>query len=284
MDDQGDPTATYAARRAQLEQAFTSLPKAGSAEYWAALSAPNTAGDELALETLARCWRAWNDAIRIPEANRVFDLIQRRIGQRIERWAHKIARQAPGGVASALTDDLQQECFTAVWLDLRSSSDFLLEYFLGALTRIEQHTAHLVMEREGYWTRKGVKQPKRAPWRQVESLDAAPATYAGADGEQRATEANLADPSAEAAFRRVEALADLGALLAALTPEQRDLFAKVYYEGLPQREIADDLGVTDRTVRNRLRELERALRALLADPDDSALSGPDAARKDGHDD
>ncbi len=287
MGDQGDRAAEYAARRAQIERAFTSLPPAGSQAYWDALTAAPTGAANVAgahnsqsipLEVLARCWRERISADRSQEADRVFGIIADRISHHLDLWANKIAGQTSGGRSSGLAEELEQECYLKTLESLRNEKSFLFESFMTALNRIEQHIAHAVMEREGQWQRTGVKRPRRAPARQTDSLDAAetPATPAP-------RQAFVADPAAEANLKGVEALADLDAALRALTTEQRALFYMRFQEGLTQREIADELGVTDRTVRHKLTDALNTLRALLADPD-GAPRDPQGERKDNHDD
>jgi len=289
VDDQGDRTADYAARRAEIERTFAALPTAGSQAYWDALTTPvadnaNSQGNQgmqtaMPLEVLARCWRAWTTSKRSWEAERVYEIIVERTAGRLTAWSNRIARQAPGGLASGLAEELQQECYIQLLDDLRAANSFLFENFLARLTRIEQHMAHAVMERDGNWQRKGVQRPSRAPATQTDSLN----TPTAPDSPQTRADL-LADPTAQARLQSVEFLADLEAALSQLSPDQRLLYYLSFEEGATQREIADQFDVTPRTVRTRLRDLEQQLHSLLDDPDDPSAGDSQGERKEHHHD
>lgn len=281
MDDQGDLAATYAERRGHLERTFTSLPPAGSQAYWDALAAPSADGQGMPLEVLARCWRKWTVAYRAPEAERIFAIMMSRVDRRLDGWANKIAGQATGSRASGLAEELKQECLLKLWQDLKSAHDFLEENFLASLRRIQQKVANSVMEREGYWMRKGVKEPTRVPAALIDSLSQPPSggevEPAEAAGEHRALGERIPAPATDAAFALAEAFADLPAMMRQLSPELRaTLLARIksVADGRTQREIASDLGVTDRTLRNWLEKLDARLQAMDADAEDPSANTP----------
>ncbi len=66
------------------------------------------------------------------------------------------------------------------------------------------------------------------------------------------------DP-AEAVEQRV----DLEAAIAELTPEQHQILYDLFWRDLPQKEVAERLGTTNRTVYNRLKTILARLRAAL---------------------
>lgn len=132
---------------------------------------------------------------------------------------------------------------------------FLLESFAHKLDRICKHVAHRVMEREGEWTREGVEKSTRVPRDQVESLQAQPK----GDGEMP-LDAHVVDARAQEALEQVE-LSDLYDLIRKLPDDQKQILIDRFYRDRAQQETAADLGVTDRTIRNRLVTILRDLRA-----------------------
>ena len=251
----------YAARRAELDQRFAALPTAGGPAYWQAIETP-APDAALPLEVLGRCLRERWAAGEQDDSGRVFAAIVHRVQVRVIAWARGLARQAPQGRAEALAEDLQQECYLALWSELASEDEtFLLERFVHALDRIQRHTAHAMMEREGLWRRPGVQRPTRIPHSETERLDA-PSRYE----ESIPANQRLLDTSAEDAFERVELESDIQALLDTLPPNERDLLYDYFWREMEQDEVAQKLGVTDRTVRVWLKRLYAELRRLLEEP------------------
>jgi DNA-directed RNA polymerase specialized sigma24 family protein len=78
-------------------------------------------------------------------------------------------------------------------------------------------------------------------------------------------------PSATDPFDRAD-LSDLLALVMRLPMDRRTIILDRYWQGLPQEDTAAKLGVTDRTVRNRLKLILRELgvRYLGAEEDNRA--------------
>lgn len=258
----------YAARRAELDQRFAALPMAGGPAYWQAIETPTsaTSATALPLEVLGRCLRERLAAGERDESGRIFAAIVRRVQVRVAAWAHRLAQQAPAERAEALAQDLEQECYLALWRELIAEDDtFLLELFPHALDRIQRHTAHAVMEREGLWRRPGVQTPTRVPHAETERLD-----RPERNEEISPVSAQIFDSAAEDAFERVELENDIRTLLDTLPSEGRNLLYDYFWRELEQDEIARHLGVTDRTVRSRLKRLYDELRRRLTEPQEDA--------------
>ena len=68
----------------------------------------------------------------------------------------------------------------------------------------------------------------------------------------------VADASAQDAFDQAE-LSDLLALVMTLPADQRMIIFDRFWDGLPQEETAEKLGISDRMVRNRLKTILRNL-------------------------
>jgi len=246
----------YAARRAEFERQFQALPPAVTAEYWQCVEAsPETA---LPPEVLCRCLRERLREAKA-EALRIFDVLFPQAQVLFQYWADKFVSQSRAGRGSPLAQDVESECYLALWKELASGKPtFLLENFQHALKRIAQHASHSVLEREGLWRRPGVEHPTRIQRSDVDSLDAA------RDNDADATLAStLADPQSQLPPLERETLIDLETSLSQLDETSRLVVFRYYYGGYSQQELADWLGTTDRTVRNRIDKIIRYLRAHL---------------------
>lgn len=251
--------ARYAARRAGIEQAYAALPPPGTPAYWKALEGAQ--GEAPPLEALVRCYRERDTTGAHEQAERVYVLVQGRSQRPTQIWARKIAQYAPPHARRDLEAELEQACYVDLWRVMADSKqEFILVNFDHMLQRIQDHVAHAVMEQEGYWTRRGVGKPKRVPRKLTDSADH-PAARDAEDSD--ALTPPVPDPGAEGAFEQVELAADMDALLEALSPQDRALLHDQFWRDRTQDEIADALGVTDRTVRNRLARLYPKLRRLL---------------------
>lgn len=255
----------YAARRTELDRQFRALPPTSSPAYWAAVET-DVAAEALPLEVLVRCFRErWTAGDR-DAANRVYSAVIGRIQSAVGIWANRVAHYAPADRVMSLAQELEQECYVAVWRELWEREDtFLAERFKFKLERIEQHTAHLVMEREGYWRRSGVQSPTRVPRSGTDRLEAA-----RGDEERTPLKERLYDPLSDEAFERVELESDIRALLGILAPEDSALLYDRYWGDLTTGEIANRLGVTDRTVRNHLTRIYAELHRLIRESQEDA--------------
>jgi RNA polymerase sigma factor (sigma-70 family) len=243
----------YAVRRAELDQQFRTLPQVGTAEYWRNVAGAG-AQQALPLEVLARCFRERTGAGAVTDAERVFDIIWRRVQSPVQQWAWAIASRARSGMKAQLREDLEQECYIKLWEELASDGPtFLLERFTFAFSRLRQHVAHDVMEREGEWRRRGVEQPTRIPRSQMDSLHAKPA-----DEDEAPRAEQIADASVQDAFDRAE-LSDLLDLVMILPPDQRMIILDRFWGDRPQEETAAKLGISDRMVRYHLKTILREL-------------------------
>lgn len=128
---------------------------------------------------------------------------------------------------------------------------------MHALGRIQQHAAGRVMRQAGIRKRRDAKTPIRVPRRAITSLNAQPD-----GGAEPGPAIDVPDPAAHAAFDEVERRIDMETVLAALSADERRLFYDCFQRDVPRADVAARLGVTDRTVRERLENLYARLRAL----------------------
>ena len=260
MDNQQDDR--YAARRAELAAQFQGLPPAGSDGYWRYIEELD-AEKRLPLEVLARCFRERHFAGIRGDAERIMKVIWRRVQPQVIAWARDLARQAPSGMASALKDDLEEECLTSLWEDLveddaDEDAPFLLTSFTASFLRLRQHVSQDVMIREGIWKRPGVNTPKRIPRGEMVSLQIEAEPEAAA-GSAATPVRQVGDPAAQRALEQVE-LSDLFAKVQALPENQRTVILDRFWEGVSQEETAAKLGITPRMVRYLLGQALETLR------------------------
>lgn len=258
--------ARYAARQAEIERAYASLPAPGTPAYQQALEGAQ--GEVLPLEVLVRCYRERQAARDDAQANRIYELVLGCVQTPTQYWARAVARRVPPHARNDLEERLEYDCYAELWKVMKDPEQaFILVNFHHMLQQIQKHIMHAVMQQEGYWTRPGVETPKRVPRNMTDSFDR-PARDAN---DPDAPAIQVEDRRAEQAFGRAEMAADMETLLQELSPGDRALLHDYFWRGLSQDEIADALGITDRTVRNRLKRILTYLRRLLQgeeeDPD-----------------
>jgi RNA polymerase sigma factor (sigma-70 family) len=272
----------YATRRAELEERYQALPPAGSADYWQRIEEADTS-KRLPLEVLARCFRERNSAGVANHADRILEVIFARVRVSLERWSARIASQAKSGTIPQLREELEQECHMKLWGELAAEGPtFLLENFAHKLEKICGHVAQSLMEQAGHWQRRDVAQPTRIPTALTSSMDQQPAS------EDIPPLADLVpDQSAAKAFDLAE-WSDLFREVDQLPREARAIIYGTFYEGRTQQELAAELGVTDRTIRKRLKEILAQLRARYQASGPSENDGQDGlngqhGQEDGND-
>jgi RNA polymerase sigma factor (sigma-70 family) len=244
-------------KRTAREQLFQTLPPAGSAAYWQRIEQAPAEG-ALSPEVLARCLRERLQNGTRQEAYRIFDVIWLRAQTSITSWAKKVASRSQGGRGLQIEEDLVAECYAALWKELETNErTFLLENFQHKLKLLECHVAHAVMEREGFWKRKGVENPNVIQRENITSIEA----DTSADNGPSLT-GMISDPHSQALLEHLEELIDLETLLAKLDPPARQMLYDLWC-GFTQEETAKRLGITDRTVRNRLEAIRKYLRQQL---------------------
>lgn len=251
-DEQDDP---YAARRAELEQRFQSLPAVGTAEYWRLIE-QETKATALPLEVLARCLREREQAGARADTESIFKMLLRWIMPTVQGRMRATAKRYASHQKTELAQDLEQECYMQLWRELLDPAPtFFCEHFMHALRRLMDHVEHALMEREGFWKRDNVITPNRVPDSAQDRLD-----EPLVPGEGMTLGGTLEDEGAQDEYARVDLETDIAALKAALSPEERELLHDLYWSGLTQQEVADRLGITDRAVRYQLARILKHLR------------------------
>ena len=252
MDNQQDDV--YAPRRAELEAQFQGLPPAGSEGYWRRIEELDAA-NRLPLEVLARCFRERHFAGFGGDADRIFEVIIGRIQAWVIQKARFVASKAKSGMKPELAQDITQECYMKLLEDLASEgSTFLFERFMHKLEYIFDHATEAQMIQVGEWKHRDVKQPTRVPRDALESIDT---QQPGEGATPRAMQ--VASPSAQDDLDLAE-YSDLLEEVERLSPEERAILRGVGLEGRTQEDVAQELGVTSRTIRTRLKAIRQKLR------------------------
>lgn len=246
------------APRAAFEQLISVLPAPGTRAYWQCIEQLSQE-ERLPLEVLAHCLRAHLNEGAKADAERIFVVLLKRLQPQIQYWAYVVTLQSRDALQLGLAADLEQECVFALWKELSEvKHTYLLVNFSHTLKRIEQHVAHGFMEQAGQWKRPKTAHPRRIQRSQLDRLEERPRSNEPEEPPQQVTQ--VADPAAEEALAEVELVHDLNTLLHSFHKRERLIVYDRFWRGMTEDEIAEELHITDRTVRNALKRVLRFLR------------------------
>jgi Sigma-70, region 4 len=243
-------------RRKYLADIYDSLPGYGSHTFWRMVEEADLRS-ALPLEVLVKCVRAAVAYEDNEGRNRIVTVIIRRTQASNEYWARHVLQTL------ALKAEEYNILFNDLYADLcehvvRALIDperlFWEEHFEHCLSFERKHVYYAFMVREGRWRYSTDKRPERIPHSLLASLDQ---SAMNAEGEMMELAVN--DEQAQRALLAVE-YADLPRLVLHLPEKLRIVVWLMFWEGRTERDAARILGVTDRTVRNRLQEALKLLR------------------------
>ena len=246
-------------RRSILADAYNTLPAYGSMAFWRAVEEPDLQA-AVPLEVLVRCVRSAIARGDEEGRNRILEVIFQRIHMSNEYWANSILKTAPLQVneRKALVSDLYADlCEGLIRAVIDDKRLFWEENFQHCLMFERKHVYRSFMRREGRWNSTDGKRSERIPRGLVESLDQ-PARLADGD----TYELNIEDEKAQEGLLAVEQ-ADIPGLILHLPDRLKPIVLLIFWEGRTEKDIAKILGVSDRTVRNRLREALELLHRKL---------------------
>jgi DNA-directed RNA polymerase specialized sigma24 family protein len=254
-------------RRRGIATLFDALPVYGSIAFWKAVEA--CAEEVLPLEVIVRCVRV---AIKRGDdlgRKRLFEVIFRRTQSANEYWANNVIKALNLHVEeqNILVNDLYAdlcECIIRALMD--SERLFWEESFQHCLSFERRHVFRTLMTREGRWSSETTKKTGRIPRAFVVSLDQ-PMQQAAGD----LIELHIEDEMAQNALLAVEH-SDLPRLILSLPDKLKAVVLLIFWEGRTEKDAAIALGISDRTVRNRLREALKILRDKL-EPERALLYG-----------
>lgn len=215
----------------------------------------------LPLEIIVRYLREAVSRGDAQHRNRLLALIVQRTQTANERWVQRILKAAeiPPAACSMLADDLYADlCERMLHAVLDSQRHFWEVNFLHCLYFERQHVFRSLMMREGHWHNSAVEKSERIPRSAVLSLD-----HAISPERLEAMALEIADPWTERMFHAIDRH-DLLQCVFRLPGHLRSVVLLVFWEGKSEKEVALALGITDRTVRNRLQRSFNVLRTALA--------------------
>jgi len=258
-EEQDDRDAEIVRRRTAFAEAYNTLPTYGSPAFWRAIEEPQP-GKTLPLEVLVRCARLASTREDDEGRKRILEVIFRRTQSSNEFWANSVLKTTflQAGERKVLMSDLYAdlcECVMRAILDAKRS--FWEENFQHCLLFERKHVYRSFMRREGRLDTLERKTSTRVPHMLLESLDHPP-RYA--DGEL--CEPLIEDELAQQALLAVEQT-DVPHLILYLPDRLKSVVLLIFWEGKTEKDAAQVLGVTDRTVRNRLRDALKILHKKL---------------------
>jgi RNA polymerase sigma factor (sigma-70 family) len=225
----------------------------------------------LPLEVLVRCFRL-DIALEVDAGrNRIMEMILRRTQSSNEYWSRQVLSrihlrpEERCMFAHDLYADLCERVIRAL-MDMKRL--FWEENFQHCLLYERKHVYQAFMTREGRWHSQhaGGVVTRRIPRVIIDSLDQ---PLLRANGEMR--ELEIEDELAQQALLSVEQ-SDLSLLILELPEKLKSVIWLIFWESRTEKDAAQILGVSDRTVRNRLREALKSLRAIL-DPEGNTIYG-----------
>jgi RNA polymerase sigma factor (sigma-70 family) len=245
-------------RRAFLVTQFQSLPSYGTAEFWSHIE-ESQLKLALPLEVLVKCVRVAITREDSAGKNRIFEMIFRRTQGANEYWSRQVLSRIH------LTSDEHCMCAHDLYADLcervirailDSKRQFWEENFHHCLCFERKHAYQAFMTREGRWYIQDANESgtRRIPRSLIGSFDQ-PVQHANGE----TWEMEIVDEQAQQALLSIEQH-DLPLLILNLPEKLKPVIWLMFWEGRTEKNVAHILGVSDRTVRNRLQKALSLLR------------------------
>jgi RNA polymerase sigma factor (sigma-70 family) len=248
-------------RRTALANAYQALPAYGSPEFWHMVEEPDVKV-ALPVETLVKCARVAISCGDDTGRNRIIEVIFRRTQTANEYWAYHVLNSVhlPSEERNILAHDLYADlCERVIRALMDMKRLFWEENFQHCLLFERKHVYQAFMIREGRWHNQHADGAvtRRIPRVLIQSLDQ-PVLLANGES----WEPDIEDEQAQQALLSVEQC-DLPPLILHLPEKLKSVIWLIFWEGRTEKDAAQILGVSDRTVRNRLQEALKSLRAIL---------------------
>jgi len=248
-------------RRAVLATAFQALPTYGSTEFWSIVE-ESQLKLTLPLEILVKCARVAIAQEDSASRNRIIEIIFRRTQKTNEYWSRQVLSQVHLTseercmFAFDLYADLCEHVIRAL-MDIKRH--FWEENFQHCLCFERKHVYQAFMTREGRWNNQHANDAvtRRIPHSLIGSLDQ-PVQHA--NGESWVMD--IEDAQAQKALLAVEQN-DLPLLILNLPEKLKPVIWLIFWEGRTEKYVANLLGVSDRTIRNRLHKALELLRTFI---------------------
>ena len=248
-------------RRAILATEFQALPTYGSAAFWRLVEEPQSKL-ALSLEVLVKCIRVAITRKDSAGKNRIFEMIFRRTQGANEYWSRQVLSRIHlrSEERCMFAHDLYADLCERVIRALNDSKRlFWEENFQHCLCFERKHVYQAFMTREGRWYNQHANESstRRIPRSLIGSLDQ-PVQHANGES----WEMDIVDEQAQQALLSVEQH-DLPLLILNLPEKLKPVIWLIFWEGRTEKYVANILGVSDRTVRNRLHKALSLLRTAI---------------------
>jgi predicted DNA-binding protein (UPF0251 family) len=242
-------------RRLALAEVYSTLPPYASAAFWSAVEDP-TLPLEILVKTLRIAIASGDEQGRC----RIMEWIILRTQAMNLLWAQRVLRMLSlqAGECSVLARDLcadLHECMMRALAD--SERLFWEENFLHCLYFERKHVYRSFLMREGLWYKSSASRGTRIPRALVASLDR---LLQSSDHDPLPLE--IEDEGVQAMFLSVER-SDLLQTVLCLPDKLKAVILLIFWEGRSEKEAAQILSISDRTVRNRLQSALKLLHSLL---------------------
>jgi RNA polymerase sigma factor (sigma-70 family) len=248
-----------ASRRAMLTHVYGSLPLYGSLAFWRIIE-EDDAQTALPFEVLVKCARLAIAHQDNGGRNRIIAIIFQRTAEMNTCWADNVLKSLslPVDEKTALRSDLYADlCECVIRAILDGQRTFWEENFLHCLLFERKHVFASFMKREGRWQNLDAKKTLRIPRVLVQSLDQ---RIQRCDGNFYETQ--IEDELAQKALLSLE-YADVFQLILHLPDKFKSVLLLIFWEDKTEKDTARILGITERTVRNRLRTALKILQEQL---------------------
>jgi RNA polymerase sigma factor (sigma-70 family) len=193
-----------------------------------------------------------------PERKRLLEVIVGRVQRSNEEWAQRVLLQSTmrADERNTLVYDLCVDLYEALFRALMDPARlFWEENFWHCLRFERQHIHHAFMMREGFRVGQQVKRAQRVPRPLVNRLQESEGDggHAGMEIEDERAQKMLLAVEHDELLQQVLRLPD----------RLKAVVLLLYWEGRTEKETARVLGITDRTVRNRLQNALKLLRDVV---------------------
>lgn len=253
--DDNEQAIALARHRMHLAQLYTTLPTYGSTAYWRSVEECDI-HRALPLEVIVKCIRASVVCGDSVGRKRTFEILFRRIATSNQHWANNVLKArhfAPGEQAVFVNDLYADICECVMRAIIDPNQLFWEENFLHCLSFERRHVYKSFLRQEGHWMYSREKKGDRVPRRLIASIDQ-PAQRTSA----KSPVPLLEDEMARKALLAVEH-SDIPRLIVSLPDRLKAVVLLIFWEDKTEKDTARILGVTDRTVRNRLKHALRLL-------------------------
>ena len=248
-------------RRAILASQFQALPTYGSVEFWSLIE-ESQLKLALPLEVLVKCIRVAIAREDNVGKKRIFEMIFRITQGANEYWSRQMLSRIhlPSEERCMYAQDLYADLCERVIRALHDSRrQFWEENFQHCLCFERKHAYQAFMTREGRWYNQHAHESgtRRIPRSLIGRLDQ-PVQHANGES----WEMDLEDEQAQQALLSVEQH-DLPLHILDLPEKLQSVIWLIFWEGRTEKSVATILGVSDRTVRNRLHKALNLLRTVI---------------------